>query len=140
MLEGGASLDILVAGSGDTFVYSSVLDSTSFQGDQIVGADFDTDTFQISGFATVPVAIDAAVTTGTLNGGLDFDADLGSAIGAGQLGAHHAVLFTPNDGSQSGKTYLIIDINGTAGYQASQDLVIEMFGGATGTLDTADFI
>jgi hypothetical protein len=43
------------------------------------------DLFHISGFATVPTAIDTAVTTGA---------------------------------------FLIVDVNGTAGYQANQDLVI----------------
>jgi len=36
------------------------------------------------------------------------------------------VLFTPSSGGYHGDTFLIIDENGVAGYQAGQDLVIEL--------------
>jgi hypothetical protein len=49
-----------------------------------------------------------------------------AAIGLGQLGIDHAVLFTPDSGDLAGDTFLIVELNGTAGYQASQDLVIKL--------------
>jgi hypothetical protein len=39
-------------------------------------------------------AIDGALSTGGLSNG-SFNADLAAAVGAGQLGASHAVLFRP---------------------------------------------
>jgi len=41
-----------------------------------------------------------------------------------KLKAHHAILFTPNVGTLSGHQFLVIDMNGVAGYQAGSDLVI----------------
>ena len=66
---------------------------------------------------------DAAVTTGALSTS-SFNANLASAIGSTQLAAHHAVEFTPNSGTLAGDHFLIIDMNGIAGYQANADLVI----------------
>ena len=71
--------------------------------------------------------MNAAVTSGALsvNG---FNASLVKDIGAAQLGAHDAVLFTPNSGTLKGAHFLIVDSNGVAGYQANQDLVIRLDG------------
>ena len=76
-------------------------------------------------------AVDAAVTTGALSTAT-FDSDLAAAVGASQLGAGHAVVFTPNSGTLSGDHFLIVDANGVAGYQAGQDYVIE-FGTGSAT-------
>ncbi len=77
------------------------------------------------------------MTTGALSTAT-FDSDLASDVGAGQMAAHHAVLFTADAGTLSGHTFLVVDENGTAGYQAGADLVIDVTG-ATGTLTTANF-
>ena len=45
---------------------------------------------------------------------------------AGQLHAGDAVLFTPDSGNLAGHTFLVIDFNGVAGYQAGADLVIQL--------------
>src|SRR5262249_8371237 len=82
--------------------------------------------------------IDTQVVQGRLSVS-DFNADLSHAINAAHLGAHDAVLFTPDSGTLSGETFLVVDLNGKAGYQAGQDLVIHL-DGATGTLTTGDFI
>jgi Ca2+-binding RTX toxin-like protein len=58
-----------------------------------------------------------------------FNADLEAAIGSGQMGAGHAVIFEPDAGNRSGHAYLIVDANNVAGYQAGADYVIEMTGG-----------
>lgn len=42
----------------------------------------------------------------------------------GVLTAGHAVFFTPDSGSLAGQLFLVVDGNGTAGYQAGQDFVI----------------
>ena len=55
-----------------------------------------------------------------------FDHDLAAAVNAAHLKAHEAVLFAPTGGSLAGDTFLIIDANGVAGYQASKDYVIHL--------------
>jgi hypothetical protein len=48
-------------------------------------------------------------------------------------------LFTATTGTLAGQTFLVIDENGTAGYQAGADLVIDVTVAFTGTLTTANF-
>jgi RTX calcium-binding nonapeptide repeat (4 copies) len=140
-VTGGGGADVITASDNaadsDTFIYHAVYDSTSTVFDTIKNFNFDKDDIAIGGFASPITAIDTAVTSGSLSLAT-FDADLAAAVGAGQLGAHHAVLFTPNAGGFAGDTFLIVDTNGSAGYQASQDLVIELVN-SSGTLTTADF-
>ena len=45
---------------------------------------------------------------------------------ASALGANDAVLFKPNHGTLAGQWFAVIDQNGVAGYQASEDLVIHL--------------
>ncbi|HXL98860.1 MAG TPA: calcium-binding protein, partial [Rhizomicrobium sp.] len=125
-IDGGGGRDVLTGGSGaDTFVYGAVSDSTGLNHDTINGFDALSDTFHIIG-DTVS-AVDATVASGRL-GSAHFDADLVSAIGAGQLAPHDAVLFTPTAGGLAGHTFLIVDANGVAGYQAGQDFVFDLAG------------
>ncbi|HEY2070514.1 MAG TPA: calcium-binding protein [Rhizomicrobium sp.] len=132
----GAGSDTLQGGTqSDTFVYSSASLSNGAHYDTIKAFDFGSDHIDLSGSIS---AIDTAVTSGTLDSA-NFDSELAAAIGSTQLGAHHAVLFTASAGTLSGQTFLIVDLNGTAGYQAGADLVIHMTG-ATGTLATAVFV
>jgi hypothetical protein len=45
---------------------------------------------------------------------------------SGLLGSDQAALFTATSGTLSGHVFAVIDTNGVAGYQAGQDLVIEL--------------
>ena len=58
----------------------------------------------------------------------------------GEGGRHsHAIVFG-NEKGGTGKTFLVIDANGTAGFQASGDLVIELVGAKhLSSLDIGDF-
>jgi hypothetical protein len=132
---GGDTIDLGSSSNFETLHYGAASDSTSVNYDTIKHLSFANDSFAIT--SGDPTAIDAKVTTGTLSTA-SFDSDLATAVGAGQLAAHHAVLFTANAGTLSGHTFLIVDENGTAGYQASADIVIDVTG-ATGTLSTGDF-
>ena len=137
-IDGGANADTITAGGGkDVFFYSKVTDSTGLGLDTLNKVNFGVDRFAISTFASPILAINAAVTTGSLSSS-SFNADLTNALN-GKLGAHDAVLFTPNGGTLSGQTYLVVDVNGTAGYQGGGDLVFHLTG-QTGTLATTDFI
>ncbi|HXL99045.1 MAG TPA: DUF4347 domain-containing protein, partial [Rhizomicrobium sp.] len=135
-IKGGGGADSLTGGSGaDTFVYSAAADSTGASYDTVHGFDASADFFD----TTITVgAIDTTVAAGRLSTA-NFDTNLAAAVGSGQLGSHDAVLFTPTIGNLAGHTFLVVDINGTAGYQAGQDLVIDVTGMA-GTLTTANFI
>ncbi|MCW5737423.1 MAG: hypothetical protein KIS73_25080, partial [Enhydrobacter sp.] len=70
-----------------------------------------------------------------------FDADLAAALNATALLTNHAVLFNPNAGGHAGQTFLVVDANATAGYQAGQDLVVRLEAPLNlGSLDKTDFI
>jgi Ca2+-binding RTX toxin-like protein len=126
---GGGGIDSLTGGAGaDTFVYGAVSDSTSTAHDNITGFDALNDKIDISALGFALAGVDAAITSGKLTS--NFDSTLASAVNASKLDPHHAVLFSPTVGGYVGHTFLVIDVNGTAGYQASQDLVIEISSGA----------
>lgn len=138
MLTGGAGADHLIAGDGhDTFNYTLVGDSTSTTHDTITGFNASLDKFE---FPVAVKGINAEITSGHLSAST-FDADLALAANASHLAAHDAVLFTPTSGTLLGDTFLIVDANGHAGYQAGQDYVIELTSGAhLSSLSTSDFI
>jgi hypothetical protein len=90
-------------------------------------SDFNTSTVDKIAFHTVN-AVDPVIFGGTLDNA-NFDSELASAIGAAQLHAGDAVVFNPFNGDLGGNTFLIVDGNGVAGYQAGFDLVIDITGG-----------
>jgi Ca2+-binding RTX toxin-like protein len=120
-------------GGADSFVYGAVGESTSKSFDVIAGFDASVEHFDL--WRSVG-GVDAALSHGALSLGT-FDTDLANALNAAHLKAGHAVLFTPDSGGLSGKTFLVVDTNGVAGYQASQDLVIELEGAHNLTALTA---
>jgi len=102
------------------------------------GFDASNDQFQFTGHAVT--AIDTAITTGHLSIGT-FDANLTGDVNATNLAAHNAVLFTADSGNLSGHTFLVVDANGVAGYQAGQDFVIDVTGATNlGSLTTSNFL
>jgi len=134
----GKGADQLTGGAlSDTFVYSSATQSTSTHYDTITGLNFSSDKFDIPGAAGTITGINTKVASGALSTST-FDANLTTAMSGGHLSAHHAVLFTPNSGTLSGQTFLIVDLNGVAGYQSGQDLVVRLTG-QTGTLAMGGF-
>jgi hypothetical protein len=129
---GGSGVNIFNTGSGvetltgggshDHFIFSSVANSTGPTFDTIDRFNALNDHFVLG---TQITGIDPAVTTGSLSAST-FNADLTADLGPSQLAADHAVLFTANAGTYAGDTFLVIDMNGQAGYQAGQDIVIEL--------------
>jgi Ca2+-binding RTX toxin-like protein len=139
-LTGGLDADKLAGGVGlDKFAYiTGAGDSTGVSFDTIIGADFNAqDRFDL---ALAITGVDSVVNGGALSKAT-FNDDLEDAIGNGDLGVAHAVLFNPNSGDYAGKTFLIVNLNGQAGYEADADLVV-LLDGATNlnNLDTLDFI
>ncbi len=135
-ITGGGGADQITCGvHPDTLIYNGVPDSTDANYDAVTGFDVSADVFKLWYAVT---GVDARVNSGALSTAT-FDSDLAAAIGSAQLAAHHAVLFTPNSGTLSGDHFLIVDANGTAGFQAGQDLVIELASPTSLTLTTDDF-
>jgi hypothetical protein len=152
VFDGSAETDghfLFGSGSGsDTLTGGALSDTFDYEGITLSGATRDTvNQFQFGTGATHDTvqfaavsAIDTEVVAGSLSNAT-FDADLAAAIGAGQLGAGHAVLFDPSSGSEAGHLFLIVDGNGVAGYQAGFDLVINLTDpGSIGSIATADFV
>lgn len=134
--EGRGGTDTMTGGAGaDMFEFNTVADSTGAAFDRIT--DFHASSGEHMYFGAVPGHIDAEVTSGAINAS-HFDAKLAAAIGATQLHAGDAVLFTPTVGYLTGHTLLVVDHNGVAGYQAGADYVVDVTG-MTGTLTTGDF-
>jgi Ca2+-binding RTX toxin-like protein len=137
-LTGGTGADKLdVGGGNDVLLYKRAGDSTGKGFDTVAAFDFDSaDVFDLKGAVT---GIDAKVNGGTLSKATIND-DLEAAIGNGELAAGHAVLFKVTAGDYDGQTFLIVDLNGVAGYQANKDLVVLLQAPANlSALDAADF-
>ena len=137
-MVGGSASDTLTAGGAtDIFGYNAALESTGPTYDKIAGVNFGIDRFDVSAAAGSILGINSAVS-GSLSTAT-FNAALAADLPAGALGAHNAVLFTASAGTLAGQNFLVVDVNGVAGYQANLDLVINLTG-TTGTLTTANFI
>lgn len=139
VLTGGAGIDHLDTGTGvDKLIYTAVADSTDAKYDTVSNFDF------ASGSKfDLPVAV-STIASVVNNGALSkatFDTDLAQDIGAAKLAAGAALLFHPDGGTLAGTTFLIVDANGTAGYQAGADFVICLDHALhPGSLDTTDFM
>jgi|HubBroStandDraft_2_1064218.scaffolds.fasta_scaffold30346_3 Ca2+-binding RTX toxin-like protein len=126
-ITGGLGADTLTGGGGkNTFIYASAAASGGAVHDTITDFDAKLDHFKVH---VAVNAIDAEVTTGALDKGANFNTELQTAM-TGHLLAGDAVLFTPDSGTLSGHTFLIVDQNGAAGYQSGHDLVIDITGAA----------
>jgi Ca2+-binding RTX toxin-like protein len=137
-LNGGADADKLTGGAGgDSFFYAGAFESTGLQHDTVADFKAADDAFI---FDLAIAAVDAAIAGGRLSRN-NFDADLADAADDAHLGPHHAVLFTPDAGRYADVTFLVVDLNGDAGYQVGGDAVIR-FGDAANLagLGTGNFL
>ena len=121
ILVGGAGADTLTGGPGaDLYRYRGASESTGPGYDTIDGFVFGTDQLDLPGahdsYGTRP---GGALSTAT------FDDDLTAAMN-GVLNPGQAIFFTPDSGTLAGRIFLVVDDNGTAGYQAGADFVIEL--------------
>jgi hypothetical protein len=138
-IQGNAGGDLITPGKGnDDILYSGPSESGGNRYDWIFGFDFDgVDQFRMD---FVPAAIDAKINSGSLSP-LTFEADLVAAVNAGNLAAGHAVLFTPDAGGLAGERFLVVDVNGAAGFQSGGvDWVVRLTDSKhLSALDTTDF-
>jgi Ca2+-binding RTX toxin-like protein len=136
-LMGGEGEDTLSAGAGaDVFAYAAVTDSIGSARDRIT--DFNLAEGDMIDLWIRVDAVRAPVVIGAASAAT-FDVNLTLAVNPLTLGAHEALIFTPNLGSLAGLNFLVVDVNGIAGYQAAQDLVVEIAGGDLTGLDLGDF-
>jgi Ca2+-binding RTX toxin-like protein len=124
-LQGSGGADFLRGGPGkDNYFYRQVSDSTSSTYDTIFGFNANQDEIVLLDNDAI-TGINSPITHGALSK-TTFDTDLQTAVAPAHLGAHHAVLFTPDSGTLAGNTFLVIDANGHNGYQAGLDYVIRL--------------
>lgn len=122
-LDGGLGKDRLNGSlDNDIFIYHSAAESTSFAHDILIALDARGDKIDAP---LLPTAIDTVIVGGQLDKAT-LNVDMAAAVNAGTLGVQHAVLFTPDSGSYAGKTFILMDANGTAGYQEGADYVFEL--------------
>jgi Ca2+-binding RTX toxin-like protein len=120
-LFGGVGSDRLTGNAGaDSFQYGAAGESNGTAWDTIVGFNYQVDRIDVVPAIT---SFGATISSGALSSG-SFNSDMATAMSS--LLAGQARLFTPNSGGLSGRIFLVVDLNGTAGYQGGADLAIEM--------------
>jgi Ca2+-binding RTX toxin-like protein len=120
-IQAGLGKDYMNGGAGaDVFTFKSAAESTGVNYDTIDGFVFGTDTLDLPGTHD-----SYEVVSGGLLSTATFDTDLATAMAA-TLGANEAVLFTATVGDLAGRLFLVVDQNGTDGYQSGEDFVIEL--------------
>ncbi|HEY1632244.1 MAG TPA: M10 family metallopeptidase C-terminal domain-containing protein [Rhizomicrobium sp.] len=134
VLYGGNGADTLDGGAGaDIFSYTSYKQSLGAAHDTIDNFDASADKFSLRYAVT---GVDNAVH-GAINQA-SFVTDL-ATLTHGMIG-HHAMVVTADSGADSGNTYLIVDVDGRAGYQANHDMVFQLDNSANlNLLSTGDF-
>ncbi len=128
-VTGGLGADRFLLGSGSdfgnnvTFHYNSAAESTGTHYDTIVEANFASDTF-VMPWGTVDNS-SISVTGGEADHAT-FNTDM--AFDASTLGSHGGLIVEIGKGDLNGHAFLVIDVNGVAGYQAGADVVIDITG------------
>jgi RTX calcium-binding nonapeptide repeat (4 copies) len=123
-LQGDRGADFLVGGAGsDFFVFASAKDSGGGVYDTIYRFDR-IDKIVVPGGVT---GFDGQVDAGA-SSSFNVDPVLSAALDADHLGAHHAAIATAQVTVRHGpivyQTYLVVDVNGVAGYQAGEDIAV----------------
>jgi YD repeat-containing protein len=121
LIYGGPGTDRMSGGAGaDVFRLDAAGHSSGPARDTIVGFNDQTDRIDLTVAVT---SFGSAIASGTLST-VTFDSDMSAAMTS--LAAAQARKFTPSSGSLANRIFLIVDLNGTAGYQPGADLVLEM--------------
>jgi Ca2+-binding RTX toxin-like protein len=136
LLSGSSAADNLFGGKGsDVFRYGLASGSSGAAHDTIGDFKGGVDSFLVTAAVT---GVDPSVKGASVSSG-SFDADLAAAV-AGNMGASHAIIVRPDAGEYAGTKLLVVDINGSAAYEAGADLVIDVSGGThLGALDAPSF-
>lgn len=152
-ITGGEGADSMAGGTGaDTFVFAAGVTDTVAAAASVAGIDKITDLVLNAALADV---IDLTVTVANVNtaiaaGSADaatFVADMNTLVnvagGAGfdtaVNGDISAVLVTLNAGDQTGKTFLLVDLDGSDTFTAT-DFIIDVTGVTATSFTTASFV
>ncbi len=123
-ITGGLGADTLTGGGGaDTFNYAAAGDSNTAAGYDTITDLTTSDFIHVAGGAP---NFFAAETVNTYQGSLD--ADLASALSGMTSGTYAVVTLSGAGDPLAGHTFLVVDGNGTAGYTAGADYVIDITG------------
>jgi hypothetical protein len=129
LLAGGAGRDWLAGGQGtDAFAYRFAFHSGGGVYDTVDKFNTRADLFVVPDEVE---AIDAAVEAGYAESA-NVDPELEGALDADHLGAHHAAVASvwvplgPMFPAFRLEVFLVVDVNGDAGYQAGEDLAIRL--------------
>lgn len=145
-MNGGSGADTMFGSTGDpelpdnahvTFYYAQASDSTGANYDQIVDFNGKRDHFSLPDAIT---SVGAASKTIDPN---DIHAPTPDQLAAASgVGAHEALVLSVKDlNHHVFATYLVVDLNGTAGYQSGSDLLINISNPhSMSGLTTASFI
>lgn len=138
ILRGGGGSDLINGGTGhDQINVPNVADSTGVTRDRLSAFDFSQDKINLSVSVT---DTEFNINSGALNSG-NFDNNLEAAVNATNLDAGKAVIFNPSSGDLLTHTFMIVDSNGEAGYQAGEDFVFELIAPQNqGSFDASIFI
>jgi len=123
--SGGMGADSLTGGGGaDLFIYAGARESSGASYDTLADFNPAADRIDLPGSVA---SFDPAIAQGTLSTA-SFGQDMAAVLGG--LGGGQAVLFAPDSGDLAGHVFLVVDGNGTAGYQDGEDYVFAI-GGAS---------
>jgi hypothetical protein len=136
-LKGNRGLDFIDGEGGtDIIVYTGVIESTGINCDHVT---YDgKDQFDLG----VPVSGVEDILRHKFNGtsASKFEGNLEEVVDGAELPAFHAVVLDVNQGDWSGHAFLVVDANGSAGFQADEDYVIEIIGGHLAQIDVDSFV
>jgi hypothetical protein len=145
-ITGGWLADSITAGSGlDTIKYTDARESRSMAFgsgyDTVSGFDgssdkFDVDALTGGGVSGVTVQ-NATLAKATLNTNLETVFGTG---GASELGLNAAAVVTGGAGGNLvGQTFLLVNVDGVAGYQGGSDLLVKVNGSNLGSINSGTF-
>lgn len=131
---GNLGADHMTGGGGaDIFHYRTAPESTGLAFDSIIGFDCREDRIDLP----VDLAGFSDIVMGGRLSAATVEADLDAALD-GLLGAGEAALFTPNAGDMAGRMFVVVDVDGVAGYKAGKDLLIELVSPAVPLPESVD--
>jgi serralysin len=136
-LKGDRGLDFIDGeGGADIVVYTDIIQSTGINCDHVT---YDgKDKFDLGVIVNSVQDILRNKFNGTT--ARKFNDNLEEVVDGAELPAFSAVVLDVNQGDWSGHDFLIVDANGSAGFQADEDYVIEIIGGHLGQIDVDSFV